>query len=602
MDLTGIKGLSIADNRQIFSLRGSVIVLILSLFLCGCGEIFNKKPTEIESRAILSELEKVRENPHVDNPMPQEYRSPCSRLAVADGVKVFYFAQNTPVESLSENVKQMGFKVSQNPSTNQIIAHCPDDEQADRLIAYLQQVDVPPIQVNIDCLILERFGDVTKDWETTLLIENLFGEGITLGEDKFPNPAFPGASLREAKRSDFGLDLGFWIDKGQTGHQMRAAIDVLVSRGYLKILMNPTLETINGKTAKVEIRDNAPIPKIVTDREQTYILTDYKWVADSLEVTPSVYADGTVGLKTAIIIGSKSKPEGVVQTSIITERSINVTENRIEPGKSLVIGGMRKSENRSVVRGVPFLKDIPIIGVLFSSKDFEEKATEIVFILTPSISSGGTEYSQMASQIREKYRMVEPADGLLNTLTDPLGIDSYTRSISRETYRIETERIKAQREILDAQRQAEIQRQRAEQARREAEILKAQAQHAMEEVERARGLIENAQAATKEAQQQTQSEQKRIELIRQEMEKLRKEAQQATQEAETATQQAQQAEKKAAELDAKATMAQKEASQALQQLVQIKRQEQQAENENQAQVHDSPSEPNMPSKDDPQAK
>ena len=491
----------------------------------------------------------------------------------------------------------MGFKVSQNPSTNQIITHCPDDEQADRLVEYLKQVDVPPIQVNIDCLILERFGDVTKDWETTLLIENLFGEGITLGEDKFPNPAFPGASLRESARSDFGLDFGYWINKGQEGHQVRAVIDALVSRGYLKIMLNPTLETVNGKTAKVEIRDNAPIPKIVTDRQETYILTDYKWVADSLEVTPSVYADGTIGLKTSIIIGSKSKPEGVVQTSIITERSIDVTENRIEPGKSLVIGGMRKSENRSVVRGVPFFKDIPIIGIFFSSKDFEEKATEIIFILTPSISSGGTEYSQMAGQIREKYRMVEPEDGLLNNLTDPLGIDSNTRTLSQETYRVETERIKAQRETLDAQRQAEIQRQRAEQARREAEILKGQAQHAMEEVDRAKKLIESAQVTTQQAQQQTQSEQQRIELIRQEMEKLRQDAQQAMQEAQAATLQAQQSEQKAAELDEKAQKAQEEARKARQQLEEIKLQEQQAQKEIQAQTQAVPSEPNAPSPD-----
>jgi hypothetical protein len=450
-------------------------------------------------------------------------------------------------------------------------------------------------------LILERFGDVTKDWESTLLIENLFGEGVTLGEDKFPNPAFPGASLRESRRSDFGLDFGYWINKGQEGHQVRAIIDVLVSRGYLKVMLNPTLETVNGKIAKVEIRDNAPIPKIVTDRQESYLLTDYKWVTDSLEVTPSVYADGTIGLKTSIIIGSKSKPEGVVQTSIITERSIDVTENRIEPGKSLVIGGMRKSENRSVVRGVPFFKDIPIVGMLFSSKDFEEKATEIIFILTPSISSGGTEYSQMAGQVREKYRMVEPEDGLLNTLSDPLGIDSNARALSQETYRIETERIKAQRETVDAQRQAEIQRQRAEQARREAEILKGQASHAMEEVERAKTLIESAQVTTQQAQEQTQAEQQRIELIRQEMERLRQDARQATKEAQAAAQQAQLAEQKASEMDEKAQKAQEEARKARQQLEQIRLQEQQTQNENQAQPQALPSEPNTLSQDNPQA-
>ena len=121
--------------------------------------------------------------------------------------------------------------------------------------------DVPPIQVNIDCLILERFGDITMDWETTLLLENFLGEGITLGdEDKFPT--FPGASLRETKRSTFGLDFGYWLNEGVTGHRFRAIVDVLESRGYLKILLNPTLETITGKSATVTIQDYAPIEQI----------------------------------------------------------------------------------------------------------------------------------------------------------------------------------------------------------------------------------------------------------------------------------------------------------------------------------------------------
>jgi hypothetical protein len=70
----------------------------------------------------------------------------------------------------------------------------------------LHAVDVPPIQVNIDCLILERFADVTMDWETSIKIDNLFGENITLGGKE--GPEFHGASLREPRRAKFGLDIG----------------------------------------------------------------------------------------------------------------------------------------------------------------------------------------------------------------------------------------------------------------------------------------------------------------------------------------------------------------------------------------------------------
>ncbi|MCH8219338.1 MAG: hypothetical protein IH892_21495, partial [Planctomycetes bacterium] len=118
-------------------------------------------------------------------------------------------------------------------------------------------------------------------------------------------------------------------------------------------------------------------------------------------------------------IGSKSTPEGVKQTPIITERTITNGENRIRQGESLIIGGLRKTERRSVVRGVPFLKDIPIIGVLFSSKDFEERAKEIIFILTPTISNYGVPNEEMVELIRKKHRAPVPEE-LADVLMDSL--------------------------------------------------------------------------------------------------------------------------------------------------------------------------------------
>ena len=84
----------------------------------------------------------------------------------------------------------------------------------------------------------------------------------------------------------------------------------------------------------------------------------------------------------------------------------------------MVIGGIRKSEEFSVVRGVPFLKDIPLLGILFSSKDFEERATETIFIITPSISSGGIPHKEMVEVIKRKHEPPSP-EGLEEAILDP---------------------------------------------------------------------------------------------------------------------------------------------------------------------------------------
>ncbi len=568
--------------------------MALAVVICisGCGDFFASKPTELEVRAILGELSQVRESPHIDNPLPEMYRGPAKRITTKDGVKLLYFTKHHAVSELAQLVTEQfatkpvgnegkkevipGYVVSGNSATNQLIIQCPDDAGTDRVQEFLKMVDVPPIQVNIDCLILERFADVTMDWETTIYIENLLGERITFGGKyardsvgdiitdiiggvEMPRllPTFPGASLRATKRSDFGLDIGYWANKGILGHQLRAMVDMLISKGYLKILLNPTLETVNGKEATVTIRDYAPIQKIVSgpQYEHPVSMTEYQWVEDTLTVTPSVFADGSIGLKTSIKIGSKSKPEGVVQASIITERSIKIDENRIKPGESLVIGGMRKSEKRSVVRGVPFFKDIPILGVLFSSKDFEEKATEIIFILTPSISSGSVEHAKVVEDIRKKHAPLKYETSLGQALTDPFGTGAYTDIIERKAVEAETARIKAQIEaaamskdvekmkdaLSAAHRQLDAEKARVEKAQAEKDKAIAEAAVAAAEAEKARLIADKAKAEVKAAKaaadeaeknaqalaEQAQAEKAKAQKSAEELAKIRAEAEKA---------------------------------------------------------------------------
>jgi type II secretory pathway component GspD/PulD (secretin) len=97
-------------------------------------------------------------------------------------------------------------------------------------------------------------------------------------------------------------------------------------------------------------------------------------------------------------------PEGVKQLPIITKKEIENKENRIRPGESLVIGGIRKTEKRDVVRGVPLFQDIPLLGFLFSGRDFEERAVETIFVLTPTISTGGVPTQQVVAEIEKKHQ------------------------------------------------------------------------------------------------------------------------------------------------------------------------------------------------------
>jgi len=410
------------------------------VYFGGGGSIFAQTDTEHEAEDTLKDL-KIDTTPDPNAAVPEFYTTPPKilkqKVGGVDEWKLFYFCRNHTSDDLKKIIHEQyatklfnqkgkstqisDYTVSSNPSTNQLIVRCPLKEDVEAVLQTLENVDVAPIQVKIECLVSEVYADMTFDRETTLAIENLFGERIVMNpagtafgadvrqlvqEDEYL-PAFPGASLREVARSRMGLNIGY-INTAKAGHGFTLLIDLLESRGYLKILMNPTLEVVNGGTATVLSQQQVPLDRTTMRSTRSDYLetrTEYEDVIDSLKITAHVFGDGYIGLETDIILGSKNTPEGVKQVPIITKKEIQNKENRIRQGESLVIGGMRKNEKFAVVRGVPILKDIPLLGFLFSSEDTENRAVETIFILTPTISTNGRPTQEVMNNVQKVHEM-----------------------------------------------------------------------------------------------------------------------------------------------------------------------------------------------------
>ena len=415
--------------------RIAVAALFFVLLIGGRGNIFAQTDTEHEAEKTLRDL-KIDITPDPNHDVPEIYKAPPKIIKQTVGgteeFKLFYFCKYHTSDELKKIIHEQfatklfdqkgkstqvsDYTVSSNPATNQLIVRCPLKEDADAVLQTLEYVDVPPIQVKIECLVSEVYADMTFDRETTLAIDNLFGENVVMNpagtafgadvrqlvQDDEYLPAFPGASLREVARSRMGLNIGY-LNTAEVGHAFTLLVDLLESRGYLKILMNPTLEVLNGGTATVLSMQKVPLDRITmrsTNSDYLETRTEYEDVIDSLKITAHVFADGYIGLETDVLLGSKNTPEGVKQVPIITKKEIQNKQNRIRQGESLVIGGIRKNEEFAVVRGVPILKDLPLIGFLFSSEDTENRAVETIFILTPTISTDGMPTEQVMKNIK----------------------------------------------------------------------------------------------------------------------------------------------------------------------------------------------------------
>ena len=531
-----------------------VVAVLIIHWIGGWGNISAQTDTENEAERTLRDL-KINMAPEPNVPIPEVYRTPPKIFEqIVGGTsewKLFYFCKYHTSDELKTIIHEQfatklfdekgkstsveDYTVSSNPATNQLIVRCPARDDIDAVLETLNQVDVKPIQVKIDCLISEVYADMTFDRETTIAIDNLFGEKVVMNpagtafgadvrqlvqDDKYL-PAFPGASLREVARSRMGLNIGY-INSGLPGHGFTLLIDLLESRGYLKILMNPTLEVVNGGTAKVSSMQKVPIDRTTmrsTISDYLETSTTYEDVVDSLEITAHVFGDGFIGLETSITLGSKNTPEGVKQVPIITKKQIDNKENRIRQGESLIIGGIRKNEEYAVVRGVPILKDIPIIGFLFSSEDTESRAVETIFILTPTISTDGKSKKEVMKEVQRKHEPDTPS-GLGEMITDPFGLKA------REEEREQT--------VKDA-----------EQSRLEAEVEKAQ-----------------ARIDIREAEKRAQKAETELSRIETESEKIKTDAEKANTEAQAKAKAAEEAKVVADKAIAEAKKAQEEANKA----------------------------------------
>ena len=75
---------------------------------------------------------------------------------------------------------------------------------------------------------------------------------------------------------------------------------------------------------------------------------------------------------------------GETEFPVVSRRSVQTTV-RVKDGQTVIIGGLLQNIRRHLISGVPFLRKIPIIGLLFSNETTSEHETELIIFITPRI-------------------------------------------------------------------------------------------------------------------------------------------------------------------------------------------------------------------------
>jgi pilus assembly protein CpaC len=161
--------------------------------------------------------------------------------------------------------------------------------------------------------------------------------------------------------------------------------------GVTRILAEPTVTAISGEAARLTVGGELPVPgpPSCTNGGFCSVTILYKDYGVSLRFTPVVLAEGRIELHVAAEVTdidnnhTSQTINGFPVYGFLTRK--NETTVEIPSGGSIASAGLLQTASRQAINGLPGLLDLPILGTLFRSRDYQRQETELLIVITPYI-------------------------------------------------------------------------------------------------------------------------------------------------------------------------------------------------------------------------
>ena len=239
---------------------------------------------------------------------------------------------------------------------------------------FIDKVDVVAPLVVLDTEVLEVDETVAKNLGLqlgTAVISSTFTEVQ-------PTPSPDGSPPR----------LGRFGALTRTPISFTAQLNLLVQNGKGRVLADPRITTLSGRTATIRAGDTISILTTTAGNAGTIATTQVQsfQTGVTLDITPSVTPDGgvTVALHPVVnsLIGTNA---GVPE---ISTRDTQTTVH-LQDDETLVIGGLIQESDTRTTTKVPFLGDLPLVGRVFRNENVQGQRNELIIVVTPHIVKPG---------------------------------------------------------------------------------------------------------------------------------------------------------------------------------------------------------------------
>jgi general secretion pathway protein D len=272
-------------------------------------------------------------------------------------------------------------RIIADPTNNSLMIYATPDEYS-VISGMLRKIDIVPLQVLIDATIAEVMLNDQLQYGTQFFfkIDHILNQ-LGANSDFAPLAGLPAVTLPSG--SNFS---GFVLSKSPA-----VALQALSAVTKVKVLSSPQIMVLDNQPASLQVGQQVPVltgtaQSTLTSNAPIVSSINYVNTGIILQVTPRVNSDGLVTLDLAQEVSTVTAPAAnTVQNSPTFDDRVIQTRIAVQDGQTIGLAGLIQDSDTQGNSGLPFLKDIPLLGSLVSSQDNKRSRTELLVLITPHI-------------------------------------------------------------------------------------------------------------------------------------------------------------------------------------------------------------------------
>lgn len=262
----------------------------------------------------------------------------------------------------------------------------------------IEQLDTRPPQVLLEVAVAE----------ITL------GRGEDFGIDWIARGGSTTARLGNPDVADSTNPLGDFLVKVISLERVdvRALLRMLASRSDVKVLSTPQILAVNNREARILVGNKVPF--VASTRLGNDVAIDrtiqYQDVGTNLIIIPTINSEDYVSVEVLQEVSTLTTQtiQAALNAPVISTREA-ATHAIIRNGQTVVIGGLIGNSTEARDSGIPFLKDLPIIGFFFKRESRNRARTELAIFVTPYIVRTDAEADALRERVRRRMDSIGTA-------------------------------------------------------------------------------------------------------------------------------------------------------------------------------------------------